>query len=167
MIDETASTRSPVAKDALLRLPLLSVDVETNPADDNRIFLIGAVRTGDSRSLSLSVRRTAAGEIERQLDELARGARYLVGHNFRRHDLPALRSQYPGLSVIRLPVIDTLEISAIAFPNNPYHRLVKGYKLVSDSRNDPLKDARLTLDLLSDEIAALENDGVIVQARRK
>src|SRR5207253_78221 len=45
--------------------------------------------------------------------------------------------------------------STIAFPNNPYHRLVKGYKLLSDSRNDPLKDARLTLDLFGEEIEAL------------
>jgi len=29
-----------------------------------------------------------------------------------------------------------------------------GYKLVSDSRNDPLKDARLALDLLAEEIEA-------------
>lgn len=40
-------------------------------------------------------------------------------------------------------------------PDNPYHRLVKGYKLVSDSRNDPLRDARVALDLLADEIDAL------------
>lgn len=54
-----------------------------------------------------------------------------------------------------MPVLDTLELSALAFPSNPYHRLVKGYKLLSDSRNDPLKDARLTLDLLGDEVDAL------------
>jgi len=54
-----------------------------------------------------------------------------------------------------LPVIDTLELSAIAFPENPHHRLVKGYKLLSDSRNDPVKDARLTLDLLVEEVDAL------------
>ena len=56
---------------------------------------------------------------------------------------------------MNLPVIDTLELSAIAFPANPYHRLVKGYKLLSDSRNDPVKDARLTLDLLVEEVDAL------------
>jgi ATP-dependent DNA helicase RecQ len=50
---------------------------------------------------------------------------------------------------------DTLELSAVAFPNNPYHRLVKGYKLLSDSRSDPLKDARLALELLADELDAL------------
>ena len=73
----------------------------------------------------------------------------------RRHDLPQLRRQFPRLAALDLPVIDTLELSAIAFPTNPYHRLVKGYKLLSDSRNDPVKDARLALDLLHDEIVAL------------
>ena len=40
--------------------PMVSVDVETNPADDNRIFLIGAVRSDDGRDLTLSVRRTSS-----------------------------------------------------------------------------------------------------------
>ena len=134
-----------------------SVDVETNPADDNRIFLIGAVRSDDSRSLTISTRRAPAHEVQAGLDELARGSRFLVGHNFRRHDTSALKRQFPGLKLLSLPVLDTLELSAIAFPTNPYHRLVKGYKLLSDSRNDPLKDARITLDLLRDEIAALKS----------
>ena len=55
----------------------------------------------------------------------------------------------PDWPCLDLPILDTLELSAIAFPSNPYHRLVKGYKLLSDSRNDPVKDARLTLDLLA------------------
>lgn len=59
------------------------------------------------------------------------------------------------MRLLDLPIIDTLELSAIAFPTNPYHRLVKGYKLLADSRNDPLRDARLTLDLLGDEVDAL------------
>jgi ATP-dependent DNA helicase RecQ len=88
------------------------------------------------------------------VDVLTAGARVLVGHNLRRHDLPQLQRQFPRLACLRLPVIDTLEWSALAFPANPYHRLVKGYKLLSDSRNDPLKDARITLDLLSDELQA-------------
>ena len=78
----------------------------------------------------------------------------LVGHNLRRHDLPELQRQHPGLACLELPVIDTLEWSVLAFPSNPYHRLVKGYKLLSDTRNDPVKDARIALDLLGDEVEA-------------
>jgi ATP-dependent DNA helicase RecQ len=156
MTVETATTASPQVRETPLRWPLLSVDVESNPADGDRIFMIGAVRSDDARSLSFNVRRASERDIEQKLDQLAVGAKWLVGHNFRRHDLPALRAQYPGLKALKLPIIDTLELSAIAFPNNPYHRLVKGYKLASDSRSDPLKDARLALSLLSDEIVALE-----------
>lgn len=136
---------------------LLSIDVETNPADGDRIFLLGAVRSDDGRSVALSPRRASPEDIRNQLDKLANGARFLIGHNFRRHDAVALRRQFAGLELLSLPILDTLELSAIAFPTNPYHRLVKGYKLLSDARNDPLKDARIALDLLRDEIAALQS----------
>jgi ATP-dependent DNA helicase RecQ len=132
----------------------LSVDVETNPADGDRIFKIGAARSDTAAQLSLTLGRQPGASVVDALDALAAGARVLVGHNLRRHDLPQLRRQFPKATCLDLPVIDTLEWSAMAFPTNPYHRLVKGYKLVSDTRNDPLKDARLALDLLGDEVDA-------------
>jgi ATP-dependent DNA helicase RecQ len=132
-----------------------SIDIESNPADGDRIFKIGAVRSDAEVVVSLSTGRMDARDVVRRVDDAAQGARVLIGHNLRRHDVPLLRRQYPGLGCLNLPVIDTLELSAIAFPANPYHRLVKGYKLLSDSRNDPVKDARLTLDLLVEEVDAL------------
>lgn len=134
-----------------------SVDVETAPQDENRIFKLGAVRSSDQRGLTLSASALTAADVVRKVDELAADSRLLVGHNLRRHDLIELKRQYPTLQCTQLPVLDTLELSAIAFPNNPYHRLVKGYKLVSDSKNEPERDARITLDLLVDEIVALED----------
>ena len=135
-------------------LACLSIDVETDPASDNRIFKLGAVRSDSDAALSLDTGRTPRAKVVDRLNEFAQGAQLIVGHNVRRHDLPALGAQFAGLGCLRLPVIDTLELSPLAFPRNPYHRLVKGYKLVSDSRNDPLGDARLALDLLADEIEA-------------
>lgn len=140
------------ARAVLAEWAALSIDVETNPADHNRIFKLGAVRS--DRANHLTIGRQSAEVLVRQVDALTSGARVLVGHNLRRHDLPQLQRQFPRLACLRLAVIDTLEWSAMAFPANPYHRLVKGYKLLSDSRNDPLKDARITLDLLSDELQA-------------
>jgi ATP-dependent DNA helicase RecQ len=131
---------------------ILSVDIETDPAENNRIFKLGAVRSDDRRTLTLKVPNR---EVVRRLNELTTGAEFLLGHNLRRHDLTELERQYPGLQCLRLPALDTLELSAIAFPSNPYHRLVKGYKLLSDSKNEPLKDARLALDLLVEEVEAL------------
>lgn len=136
----------------LARWSALSIDVETNPADDNRIFKLGAVRSDSNDYLTLG--RAPGAAIVHQVNALTDGARVLVGHNLRRHDLPQLQRQFPRLACLQLPLIDTLEWSAMAFPANPYHRLVKGYKLLSDSRNDPLKDARITLDLLADEVQA-------------
>jgi len=131
-----------------------SIDVETNPADGDRIFKLGAIRTDTDATIELSTSRQDPGDATRRLNVLTDGAEVIVGHNLRRHDLPQLERQFLGLTCLRLPLIDTLELSAIAFPQNPYHRLVKGYKLVSDARNEPLRDARLTLDLLHEEIQA-------------
>ena len=47
-----------------------------------------------------------------------------------------------------------LVLSPLAFPRNPYHRLVKDYKLVRESLNDPVADARLAARLFVDEVAA-------------
>ena len=90
------------------------------------------------------------------LDELDRfataaGARWLAGHNVLRHDWPAIRRIAPDLALLRLPVVDTLLLSPLAFPENPYHALVKDYKLVKDSVNDPVADARLAARLLRDQ----------------
>ena len=133
----------------------LSVDIETNPADGDRIFKIGAVRSDSDSVVSLSTGRLDPSDVVRRVNAVSAGAKLLVGHNLRRHDVPQLQRQYPGLACLDLPILDTLELSAIAFPANPYHRLVKGYKLISDSRNDPVKDARLALDLASEEVDAL------------
>ena len=96
----------------------------------------------------------SAAELVGKLDELTDGAAFVLGHNVRRHDLAVLGQLYPGLALLRLPVVDTLELSPLAFPENPYHRLVKDYKLVSDARNDPLRDAELSLTLFLEEQAA-------------
>ena len=55
-----------------------------------------------------------------------------------------------------MPVIDTLHLSPITIPQNPYHRLIKDYKLVRDSLNSPLSDCRSTLTLFQDQQEALE-----------
>nr|WP_277754417.1 RecQ family ATP-dependent DNA helicase [Rosenbergiella collisarenosi] len=54
-----------------------------------------------------------------------------------------------------LPAIDTLNLSPLAFPQNPYHRLVKDYKLIRNSLNSPLSDCNSTLVLYKDQWHAL------------
>lgn len=155
-ITQVQTDRRPYWHGRIRQWRMFSIDVETAPQDDNRIFKLGAVCSSDQCGLTLSTSVTKAADVVLKVDKFASGSRLLVGHNLRRHDLVELRRQYPTLQCIQLPVLDTLELSTIAFPNNPYHRLVKGYKLISDSKNEPERDARIALDLLVDELVALE-----------
>jgi len=102
----------------------LAVDIETSPADGDRIFKIGAVRSDNDSVLSLPTGRVDSADVVRRVNAATTGARLLFGRDLRRHDVPQLRRQYPGLTCLDLPVLDTLELAAIAFPSNPYHRLV-------------------------------------------
>lgn len=86
-----------------------------------------------------------------ELDEFARDADFVLGHNLLGHDFPVLKTMSPWLGVLNKPVIDTLYLSPIAFPENPYHRLVKNYKLVRSSVNNPLEDARLAASVFKDQ----------------
>ncbi len=62
----------------------------------------------------------------------------------------------PQLDLLKKPVIDTLYLSPLAFPENPYHRLVKDYKLVRQSVNDPVADAQLAASIFADQWEAFE-----------
>ncbi|BCS97002.1 helicase [Desulfoluna limicola] len=129
------------------------LDLETHP--DGTLLAVGAIRgesTFSHGSPSSSTRLT-------DLDHFCKGASALVGHNICTHDVPVIRNIQADLDLFGLPVIDTLLLSPLAFPENPYHRLVKDYKLVSASRNDPVADARLSAELLNDELESFRHMG--------
>ncbi|MEC4749423.1 RecQ family ATP-dependent DNA helicase [Methylomicrobium sp. Wu6] len=90
-----------------------------------------------------------------QLDQVTEGAAFVLGHNIVAFDQPALSLLHPDLALHRLPLVDTLELSPVAFPQNPYHRLVKDYKLCTTTRNDPVRDAELSYELFLDQAGAL------------
>ena len=77
----------------------------------------------------------------------------VCGHNFRRFDYPYLIQQQPQLSSWH--IIDTLELSVLAFPLQPKHKLNKNYKQSEYVSNNPLEDARATRLLLQQQIEAL------------
>lgn len=116
----------------------LLLDLETNSRE--KIYQVGAVF--QNRTFELNEREITGSGFQ-SLDEFAANASYILGHNIVEHDLPILRKVYPDLSILKLPVIDTLYLSPLAFPENPYHKLVKNYILVRDSANNPVNDARL------------------------
>lgn len=94
----------------------------------------------------------------RKLDALAVSASFLLGHNILAFDLPQLEAALPDLALLQMPAVDTLRLNPLAFPRNPYHKLVKHYQdgqLLRDRLNDPELDARLTLQVLADQQQAL------------
>ncbi|MDD4781908.1 MAG: RecQ family ATP-dependent DNA helicase, partial [Tissierellia bacterium] len=75
---------------------------------------------------------------------------FLCGHNVIEHDLKYLNKHIGQFSC--KGVIDTLHLSALLFPQKPYHALVKDDKLQTDELNNPLNDSKKARDLLYDEI---------------
>ena len=131
----------------------LSLDLEVGK-EDGRIRAFGAVRgdTGQGHSGGGSAASLA------KLDELADGASFVLGHNLIAFDLPHLKAAKPDLRLLFLPAVDTLRLSPLAFPRNPYHHLVKHYQgggLKRGQINDPELDSRLALELFADQRNAL------------
>ena len=78
---------------------------------------------------------------------------YICGHNIIAHDIPVLEKMLSKDIASDKQLIDTLLWSPLIFSENPYHHLVKGYKLVNESDvNNPLSDSKLTRGLLNDEL---------------
>ncbi|MDE0693264.1 MAG: RecQ family ATP-dependent DNA helicase [Gammaproteobacteria bacterium] len=135
----------------------LAIDLEVSKRTE-RIVAFAAV---DSKGASVVRTRLERGELYgalQELDRFAAAAEVILGHNLIHFDLPHLRAAAPDLRLLRRPALDTLMLSPLAFPKNPYHRLIKHDRdgdLIRERRSDPEYDARLSLDLFEDERAAL------------
>jgi ATP-dependent DNA helicase RecQ len=134
----------------------LSIDLEVGRRD-RRIHRFAAIR-GDQPGASLHFQQGNLLAALGELDKLADGASFLLGHNLIAFDLPHLVAAKPDLRLLRLPAVDTLWLNPLAFPRNPYHHLVKHYQdgqLKRGRLNDPLLDAQLTLEVFRNQQAAL------------
>jgi len=136
-----------------LRQRALLLDLEVSQSVEAPKVLKMGVVLGD-RTFYRSG-RFSLGDALSELSTLVGGAMCVLGHNLIRHDLRVLREFAPNHPLHSLPVVDTLFLSPIAFPENPYHRLVKDYKLVRESLNDPISDARQAAALFEDEMKSL------------
>ena len=136
--------------DELIHRTLL-LDIETTRT--GRIRHVGAIFNDTVFEKKTYAHTKATLE---QLDDLAAGADFILGHNLLGHDFPILQATAPYLKILKKPVIDTLYLSPLAFPQNPYHRLVKNYKLVRSSINDPVADARLAASVFFDQMESFE-----------
>ncbi|MFH2059489.1 MAG: RecQ family ATP-dependent DNA helicase [Pseudomonadota bacterium] len=127
----------------------LIIDFEAVPNGD--IFHVGAVfngRTFEKKDIKDSK------AVLKELSVFSSGADYVLGHNIINHDLALLKEVLPDASILHLPVIDTLYLSPLAFPENPYHKLIKNYKLIKNSKNNPVADANLAWNVFEDQVAA-------------
>jgi ATP-dependent DNA helicase RecQ len=129
----------------------LLLDLETTP--DGKLLKVGAICGAEQRFLKGGFGKS---DVVRALDDLACSADYVLGHNILDHDLPLLKKSFPELHLHSLPVIDTLFLSPLAFPENPYHHLLKDYRLLSTALNDPVCDARNAGVLFQDQCDVLE-----------
>ena len=130
------------AFDALLA-GCVVVDFET---EDGRIRDVGAARA--ERVFRLRATGSSGDALDR-LGEFGRGARFVVGHNVVAHDRRFIELHRPDAELLKLPLVDTLYLAPLAFPQRPYHALIKDYKLAGE-RSDPVEDCRISLRVLRD-----------------
>jgi ATP-dependent DNA helicase RecQ len=128
----------------------LFIDIESVPGGN--IFGLGAVYGAAFREEAMGERNVAA--LVRELRARAGRAKFIAGHNVLSHDLPSLEAVYPLPEFRALPVIDTLYLSPLAFPRNPYHRLTKNDRLARSSKNHPARDCESSRVILEDAAAA-------------
>ena len=133
----------------------LSLDLEVGK-EDGRIHAFGAVRADTGGRQVFNGADLPAALV--RVDDLADGAAFVLGHNLIAFDLPYLAAANPDLRLLKLPAVDTLRLSPLAFPRNPYHHLIKHYQnggLKRGRVNDPELDARLALEVFGDQRKAL------------
>ena len=99
-----------------------------------------------------------------KLVEMSATAQAICGHNIIAHDLPLLHQCHLETAFFEKPSIDTLYLSVLLFPKKPYHPLVKEYKLDGDEMNNPIADAVLAMELLSDLMVAYQQLPTTLQA---
>ena len=135
----------------------LSVDLEVSKST-GRIHEFAGVRPDTGQSVVFPSAGRSLDQALSELDDLAEGADFLLGHNLINFDVPHLQAASPGLRLLRLPAVDTLWLNPLAFPRNPYHHLVKHYQdgqLKRGRLNDPELDARLAWEAFSNQRAEL------------
>ncbi len=122
------------------------IDTEVEPKSQ-KILDIGSIKGNGS-----TFHKTSIAEFIQFLN----GTKFICGHNIFNHDIKYIGKALTDAGVNSANIIDTLFLSPLLFPTNPYHSLLKDDKLQSDDTNNPLNDSIKAKDLFNDEIAAFK-----------
>lgn len=130
-----------------LKMSLIAFfDIEAS-STSKELLDIGCVLSNES-----SFHKNQPFEFEKFIEK----SDFICGHNIFAHDLVWLQKHF-GNSVWGINnAIDTLLLSPLLFPRQPYHKLLKDDKLDTDERNNPLNDAKKSRDLFFAEVAAFQ-----------
>lgn len=121
-------------------------DIETDPKT-KQLLDIGCVLS-DGSSFHKNLPNDFNVFIER--------SEFICGHNILSHDLIFLQDYFGNPTWGLNKAIDTILLSPLLFPKNPYHHLLKDEKLQIEELNNPLNDSLKAKDLFYDEVAAFQ-----------
>jgi ATP-dependent DNA helicase RecQ len=122
------------------------IDTEIDPKN-RKVIDIGAIKGDGSSFHNVSIT-----EFIKFLDE----TEFICGHNIFNHDLKYIEQAFIDAKINTQNIIDTLYLSPLLFPTEPYHKLLKDDKLQTEDLNNPLNDSIKAKDLFFDELAAFQ-----------
>jgi ATP-dependent DNA helicase RecQ len=122
------------------------IDTEIEP-NSKRILDLGCINQDDNTFHSSSVPQFA---------QFIKDTEFICGHNIVRHDLIYLQEPLKATGLHTADVIDTLFLSPLLFPKQPYHALIKDDKWHPEESNNPLNDAIKARDLFFAEVNAFK-----------
>lgn len=118
------------------------IDTEIN-YNDKKIIDFGAIKSDNS---------TLHSPVMKDFQEFILDCGYICGHNIIHHDLKYIEKNFDCIT--NKNIIDTLYLSPLLFPEYPYHKLLKDDKIYSETKNNPLNDAKKAMNLFYDEVNA-------------
>jgi ATP-dependent DNA helicase RecQ len=122
------------------------IDTEIEPKS-KKILDIGSVKADGT-----SFHKSSIAEFI----HFIRGTEFICGHNILNHDIKYIGHALQDAGINSANIIDTLFLSPLLFPTEPYHSLLKDDKLQSEETNNPLNDSIKARDLFYDEITAFK-----------
>ena len=100
----------------------LSMDLEISP-DTGVLQAMAAYRPDTGYELKIGRGECQRPQASSRLEYMAKGASFVLGHNITHHDLPHLKATFPNCKVLEMPVVDTLHLNPLAFPQHPLSRV--------------------------------------------